>query len=60
MAALSHFISQLGWKGMTFCNLLKMVDKFQWTPEAQEALETLNKILMTPLVLKSPNQAIID
>jgi hypothetical protein len=32
------------------------VDKFQWTTEAQEALEALNKFLTTPPVLKPPRQ----
>jgi hypothetical protein len=41
MAALSRFISRLGEKGMPFYKLLKKVDKFQWTTEAQEALEGL-------------------
>jgi hypothetical protein len=37
MAALSRFISRLGEKGLPFYKLLKKVDKFQWTSEAQEA-----------------------
>jgi hypothetical protein len=45
MAALSGFISRLGEKGLPFYKLLKKVDKFQWTAEAQEALEALKKIL---------------
>jgi hypothetical protein len=36
MAALSRFISRLGEKGMPFYKLLKKVDKFQWTTEAQD------------------------
>jgi hypothetical protein len=52
MAALSRFISRLGEKGMPFYKLLKKVDKFQWTTEAQEALEALKKFLTTPPVLK--------
>jgi hypothetical protein len=52
MAALIRFISRLGEKGMTFYKLLKKVDKFQWTTEAQEALEALKEILTTPPVLK--------
>ena len=35
-------------QGMPFYKLLKKVDKFQWTIEAQEALETLKKFLTTP------------
>jgi hypothetical protein len=55
MAALSRFISRLDERGMTFYKLLKKVDIFQWTPEAQEALETLKKFLTTPSVLKPPH-----
>jgi hypothetical protein len=57
MAALSRFISRLGEKGMPFHKLLKKVDKFQWTTEAQEALEALKKFLTTPPVLKPPCRA---
>ena len=37
--------------------LLKKVDKFQRTIEAQEALEALKKFLTTPPVLKPPRRA---
>jgi ribonuclease HI len=57
MAALSRFISRLGEKGLPFYKLLKKVDKFQWTLEAQEALDALKKFLTTPLVLKPPRRA---
>jgi hypothetical protein len=65
MAALSRFISRLGEKGLPFYKLLKMVDKFQWTSEAQEALDALKKFLTTPPVLKpprrtTPNQLVED
>ena len=60
MAALSRFISRLGEKGMSFYKLLKKVDKFQWTTEAQKALEALKKFLTTPLVLKPPRRATSD
>jgi hypothetical protein len=57
MVALSRFISRLGEKGMPFYKLLKKVDKFQWTIEAQEALEALKKFLTTPPELKPPRRA---
>jgi hypothetical protein len=57
MAALSRFISRLGEKGLPFYKLLKKLDKFQWTSEAQEALEALKKFLTTPPVLKPPRRA---
>jgi hypothetical protein len=57
MAALSRFISRLGEKGLPFYKLLKKVDKFKWTLEAQEALDALKKFLTTPPVLKPPRRA---
>jgi hypothetical protein len=57
MAALSRFISRLGEKGLPFYKLLKKVNKFQWTSEAQEALDALKKFLTTPPVLKPPRRA---
>jgi hypothetical protein len=57
MAAFSRFISRLGETGMPFYKLLKNVDKFQWTTEAQEFLEALKKFLTTPPVLKSSRRA---
>jgi hypothetical protein len=56
MAALSRFISRLGEKGLPFYKFLKKVDKFQWTSEAQEALDALKKFL-TPPGLKPPRRA---
>jgi hypothetical protein len=57
MATLRRFISRLGEKGMPFYKLLNKVEKFQWTTEAQEALEALKKFLTTPRVLKPPRRA---
>jgi hypothetical protein len=57
MAALSRFIFKLGEKGLPFYKLLKKLDKFQWTSEAQEALDALKKFLTTPPVLKPPHRA---
>jgi hypothetical protein len=57
MAALSRSISRLGEKGLPFYKFLKKVDKFQWTSEAQEALDALKKFLTTPPVLKPPRRA---
>jgi hypothetical protein len=45
---------------MPFYKLLKKMDKFQWTTEAQEALEALKKFLTTPPVLKPPRRATSD
>jgi hypothetical protein len=60
MKALSRFISRLGEKGLPFYKLLKKVDKFQWTVEAQEALDALKKFLTMPLILKPPCRAMPD
>jgi hypothetical protein len=57
MAALGHFISKLGEKGLPVFKLLKKLDKFMWDDEAQKAFEALKESLtkppiMTPLVPK--------
>jgi hypothetical protein len=54
---LSCFISRLGERGMPFYKLLKKLDRFQWTLEAQEALDALKKFLTTLPVLKPPHRA---
>src|SRR5438105_2040793 len=54
MAALSRFVSRLGERAMPFYKLLKKQDKFQWTPEAQQALDKLKKFLTNPPVLVLP------
>jgi hypothetical protein len=41
LAALSHFISRLGEKGLPLYHLLKKHERFSWTTEAQEALDKL-------------------
>jgi hypothetical protein len=60
MAALSHFISWLGKRAISFYKLFKKVDRFQWIPEAQEAFEALKKFLTTPPVLEPHNRATTD
>jgi hypothetical protein len=54
MAALSRFISRLGVGGLSLFKVLKKLDKFQWTQEAQEAFEDLKKYLTTPPTLVAP------
>src|SRR6266508_3995285 len=54
MAALSRFVSRLGERAMPFYKLLKKQDKFQWTPEAQQAFDELKKFLTNPPVLVPP------
>jgi ribonuclease HI len=54
MAALNRFISQLGERGLPFFKLLKCQDKFQWTEEAERALQDLKHHLQSPPVLPAP------
>src|SRR5881392_2873557 len=41
-------------QAMPFYKLLKKQDKFQWTPEAQQALDKLKEFLTSPPVLVPP------
>jgi hypothetical protein len=54
MAALSHFISRLGEKGLPFFKLLKAQDKFVWSDEADQAFTQLKEYLTSPPVLTAP------
>ena len=54
MAALNRFLSRLGERGLPFFKLLKRQDKFEWTTEAAEALESLKHHLQSPPILTAP------
>src|SRR6266540_4070772 len=54
MAVLSRFVSRLGERAMPFYKLLKKQDKFQWTPEEQQAFDKLKEFLTSPPVLVPP------
>jgi hypothetical protein len=54
MAALGHFISKLGEKGLSFFKQLKKSNKFEWTDEKDQALEELKTFLMPPLIMVPP------
>jgi hypothetical protein len=54
MAALGHFISKLGEKGLPFFKLLKKADKFVWEDEAQKAFEAPKESLTTPPIMAPP------
>jgi hypothetical protein len=54
IAALNRFISRLGVRGLPFFKLLKCQDKFQWTEEAERALQDLKHHLQSPPVLTAP------
>jgi hypothetical protein len=52
--ALNRFISQLGERGLPFFKLLKLHDNFQWTEEANQALQDLKHHLQSPPILTAP------
>ena len=54
LAALSRFISCLGEQGLPLYRLLKKSDHFEWTAEAQEALDMVIQFLTKPPVLVPP------
>ena len=51
MAALSHFISCLGEKGLHFFKLLKASEHFSWLEEADSAFEQLKLFLTKPPIM---------
>jgi hypothetical protein len=54
LAALSRFISRLSEKGLPLYRLLKKTGCFTWTPEAEEALKNLKKLLANTPILVPP------
>jgi hypothetical protein len=54
LAALSHFISRLGEKGLPLYQLLKKNERLSWTVEAQEALDKLKATLTHAPILTPP------
>ena len=54
MAALSRFISRLGEKGLPFFKLLKALEKFFSTEEADAAFAQLKSFLTSPPILTAP------
>jgi hypothetical protein len=54
LAALSRFIAQLGERSLPLYKLMKKSNHFTWTPEAQEALDSLKNILKSPPILTAP------
>jgi ribonuclease HI len=51
LAALSRFILRLGEKGLPLYRLLRKVERFTWTPEAEEALRNLKALLTNVPIL---------
>ena len=54
LAALSRFIARLGERSLPLYRLMKKSDHFIWTPEAQQALDSLKQLLKSPSVLTAP------
>ena len=54
LATLSRFISRFGERGLPLYRLLKKNDRFEWTAEAQEALDMVKQFLTKPPVLVPP------
>ena len=54
MAALGHFISKLGKKGLPFFKLLKKADKFVWDDEVRHAFDKLKESLTSPPIMMPP------
>ena len=48
---LDRFISRLGEGGLPLYQLLKKADHFEWTPEAEEVLDTVKQLLTKALIL---------
>ena len=56
LMALSRFISRLGEKGLPLYRLLRKLERFSWTHEAEEALAKLKALFTNPPVLVSPTK----
>jgi hypothetical protein len=54
LAALSHFVSRLGERGLPLYKLLKKSDSFCWTDEMQKALDEIKALISKTPVLASP------
>ena len=54
LASLSRFVGRLGEKALPLCQLMKKMDRFTWTPQADVAFHELNKMLATAPILASP------
>jgi hypothetical protein len=54
VTALSHFIARLGERNLPLYKLMKKSEHFAWTPEVQEALDSLKNMLKSPPILTAP------
>jgi len=57
LAELSRFILRLGERALPLYRLLKNAERFSWTLEAEEALDSLKKTLTSAPVLVPPQPA---
>ncbi|KAF8652000.1 hypothetical protein HU200_062940 [Digitaria exilis] len=56
LAALGHFVARLRKRGLPLYKLLKRAGRFEWTAEAQQALDQLKHMLTKPPVLVPPRE----
>ena len=56
ITALRRFISRLGERALPFFKLLKKTGPVEWTPEAEEALQSLKRYLASPPILMAPTK----
>ena len=54
VTALGRFISKLGERALPFFKLMKKKGPFEWTPEADQAIQDLKKYLTSPPVMVAP------
>jgi hypothetical protein len=56
MATLSQFISRLDEKGLPFFKLLKAMEKFEWSEEANTTFAELKQFLTSPPIPTAPKE----
>lgn len=54
MVAMDRFIARLGEGALPLFKLLKQTDKFEWTSEADDALQAIKRNLTSALILVAP------
>jgi len=54
MAALARFLAKSGDRGRPYFQCLKKNERFQWTPECEQALLEVKEYLSRPLVMSRP------
>lgn len=55
LAALSRFLSCAGNRAFSFFASIRKKEKFEWTPECEDAFQQVKKFLSNPPVLQRPN-----